>query len=94
MQLDWCKCWVFGSQKTPFGPWVSENTLAYVHIMKHLYFPAMDDIYNNILKEYAKLLVSSFVAMIARIMQDTVDDCLIADVDHHEKLFPKILCKL
>ena len=25
LQLDWCKTWIFGSSKTPFGPWVSEK---------------------------------------------------------------------
>ena len=28
LQLDWCKSWPFGSDKTPFGPWTSENALA------------------------------------------------------------------
>ena len=34
LQLDWCKTWIFGSSKTPFGPWVSENTLACARLMK------------------------------------------------------------
>ena len=39
LQLDWCKTWIFGSKNTPFGPWVLENTLGYVCVMKHLYEP-------------------------------------------------------
>ena len=27
LQIDWCKTWVFGSQKTPFGLCVSETLL-------------------------------------------------------------------
>ena len=30
---------MFGSENTPFGLWVSENTLGYVRVMKHLYQP-------------------------------------------------------
>jgi hypothetical protein len=32
MSLEWCRIWTFGSKETPYGPWVSENSLAYVRI--------------------------------------------------------------
>ena len=37
MQLDWCKCWNFGSEGKSFRPWVSENVLAYARIFKSVY---------------------------------------------------------
>ena len=68
LQLDWCKTWIFGSQKTPFGPWVSENTLAYVRVMKHIYTP-LDNIPDVKVRKKSKLLVQAMLAMVSRIMQ-------------------------
>lgn len=35
--IDWCRVWIYGSNKTPFGPWTSENYLAYACIFKLVY---------------------------------------------------------
>ena len=93
LQLDWCKCWGFGSIKTPFGPWVSENVLAYARIFKHMYI-FLDEINDKTIRVLSQRLVEALVAIIARIMQDTVNEELIVSLDRHVKLFLSHLCKL
>ena len=94
LQLNWCKCWIFGSAKTPFGPWVSENVLAYARIFKHMYTVSLDDINDNTMRVLSQRVVEAFVATIARIMQDTVNEELIVSLDRHIKLFLTYLCAL
>jgi hypothetical protein len=36
LQLDWCKSWPVGSDSSPFGPWISENDLAYSRMFKSI----------------------------------------------------------
>ena len=93
LQLDWCKCWTFGSTKTPFGPWVSENCLAYARVFKHVY-SSLDNVKDKKIRILSKKLVASFVATISRIMQDTVNEDLIVSLDRHIKLLLTFLCKL
>jgi hypothetical protein len=90
LSLDWCKTWSFGSQKTPFGPWVSENTLAYVRIFKSLY----GVIELLVLKPKDKeeldsvmFLVCSWYALFARIFQEEVTEISIRDTERHIKIF-------
>ena len=93
MQLDWCKCWGFGSIKTPFGPWVSENVLAYARIFKHMYI-FLDEINDKTIRVLSQRIVEALVAIITRIIQDTVNEELIVSFDRHVKLFLSYLCKL
>ena len=94
LQLDFCKCWIFGSQNTPFGPWVSENTLGYVRIMKLLYSNILDELKNDKIRKLSKQVIQSWVSVVARVMQDAVDNELLSDIDRHVKNFLTILCKL
>ena len=87
LRIDWCKCWVFGSTTSPFGPWVSENCLAYARIFKHMYI-LLDNIPNNKIKQFSKLLVQALVVLLSRIMQDTVNSKLIVSVNRHVKNIP------
>lgn len=94
LQLNWCKCWIFGSAKTPFGPWVSENVLAYARIFKHIYTVSLDGIDDNSMRVLTQRVAEAFVATIARIKQDTVNEELIVSLDRHVKLFLTYLCAL
>ena len=88
MQLDWCKCWNFGSEGKPFGPWVSENVLAYARIFKLVY-----SYLNIIIQESSKvsklasLMVQSWSAILSHIMQSEVDHESIQSLERHMKLF-------
>ena len=93
LQLNWCKSWGFGSKKTPFGPWVSENFLAYARLFKHMYV-ALNDIKDKSIRTLSKRIVESFMATVSRIMQNTVNEKLLLGLDRHVKLFLTYLCKL
>ena len=90
MSLDWCKALPFGSTKTPFGPWVSENLLAYVRMFKSVYFymsvlldENADDRKNKL--ESINLLTSAWNSLVARLMQRVATDKSIDDIERHTK---------
>jgi hypothetical protein len=90
LNLDWCKTWAFGSQKTPYGPWVSENTLAFVRIFKCTY--GVMELLVDIDKEKNELdsamfLVCSWYAVFARIFQRSITESDILDTERHIKIF-------
>ena len=74
LYLDWAKFWTFGSTQTPFGPYVSENCLAWVRGIKSIYSNIDIIVTNNNndeRKKYlqcAKKVISAWVAVISRIM--------------------------
>ena len=80
--------------KPPFGSWVSNNTLRHVHVMKHLCFIPLDDVPDDNVRMHAELMVQLFIAMTARVMQDTVDKTTIADTDRHVGSFLTVTCEL
>ena len=91
LQLDWCKTWVFGSSNTPFGPWVSENTLAYARAIKSTYC-ILYEVKDKDIQDLSFMLIQSWIAVVSRIMQDAVDDDLIQSLQRHIKIFLSILC--
>jgi hypothetical protein len=82
---------VFGSLKTPFGPWVSENTLAYARAIKSTYC-ILYEIKDKDVRELSFMLIQSWIAVVSRIMQDAVDDDLIQSLERHIKIFLSVLC--
>ena len=87
MNLDWCKCLPFGSKEKPFGSWVSENTLAYVRIIKCVYGVLDDEINDEDVSESIIYLAHIWQGTVARIMQNSVIDKYINDTERHIKLF-------
>ena len=90
LNLDWCKTWAVGSQKTPHGPWVSENTLVFVRIFKYTH-GAME-LLVDFDKEKDELdgamfLVCSWCAVFARIFQRSITESDILDTERHIKIF-------
>lgn len=95
--LDWCRIWIYGSMKTPYGPWTAENYLAYSRIIKCVYsvIPSILCLRSDCpkLKRISTLVVqvtSAFNAMLARIMQPNCSSALIEDTERHIKLFLSI----
>ena len=73
-KLDWCRSWTFGSTTKPFGPWVSENCLAYCRVFKMAYSSLdMITITNENgardLIDVGQFVASCFVAVLARVLQ-------------------------
>jgi hypothetical protein len=90
LNLDWCKTWVFGSKDTPFGPWISENTLAFVRIFKCTFGVMELLIKSDEDKEEldsAMFLVCAWYAVFARIFQSEVTELHIQDTQRHIKIF-------
>ena len=92
MSSDWCKTLPFGSTKTPFGPWVSDNLLACVRIFKSVYFymsvlldENADDRINKL--ESINLLTSAWNSLVARLMQRVATQKSIDDIERHVKIF-------
>jgi hypothetical protein len=94
LSLDWCRIWTYGSEKTPYGPWVAENYLGYARIIKYVYSNSniiIGDNNDNEDRKKSVLLIkqlsSALNAMISRIMQSTVSITLIKDTERHIKIF-------
>ena len=93
LYLDWAKFWTFGSTKTPFGPYVSENCLALVRGMKSIYSNIDIILTNNNTQErkgyvkMAKKVISAWVAVVSRIMATRYTDSLINSTERHIKVF-------
>lgn len=91
LSLEFCKAWNFGSMKTPHGPWVAENCLGYVRVMKGLYslmstiLPDTDPNQEKI--RMAHKCIWSFVAFVSRVMQDEHTPTLIDETECILKLF-------
>ena len=91
LKLEWCKAWNLGSTLKPFGPYVSENCLAYTRVLKCLY-STMTLIKNDtperkLLLNKSMVLISSWIALVSRIMQKTVTEELVVETERHIKIF-------
>jgi hypothetical protein len=93
LQLDWCKSWPFGSDMSPFGPWISENDLVYARMFKSIY-SYLDEIRVDDLRDISTTLVQTWVAVVSRLMQNKVNDELIESTERHIKLYVSTLCDL
>ena len=82
---------VFLIKKKPFGPWVSENYVACARILKSVYFSLQAIMENledkNDLLTKVLLLVTSWNAVVARLMQEVVTPILITDIERHINFF-------
>ena len=93
LYLDWAKFWTFGSTKTPFGPYVAENCLAWVRGIKSIYSNIDIIVTDNNSEErkkhlmVAKKVVSAWVAVVSRIMATRYTDSLIESTERHIKVF-------
>ena len=90
--LSYCRVWTFGSHEKPYSPWVSENHLAHARCFKMAY-----SFLSCILKDndeereeavmLAQLAISSWVAVVARLMQKPSDRSNNNSAERHIKLF-------
>lgn len=93
LRIDWLKAWPFGSQKTPFGPYVSENCAAFCRSMKSVYSVLDETLLNKKTEDSeehiqkSRFLISSWLAVVSRVMQDTVTYSSIDDTERHIKIF-------
>lgn len=88
LSIEFCKAWAFGSMKTPGGPWVSENCLAFARVMKSIFslLPQLLPQDGIVLKKCRKV-VWSYVAIVARIMQEEYTPFLVDETDCFIKIF-------
>ena len=97
INVEWVKALPFGSSKNPFGPWVSENLLAYARIFKSVYFSlallipedaeCMDDeVTREDILDSVFLLVTAWNATVARLMQRVATEESIEDIERHIKI--------
>ena len=77
----------FGSKDKPFGSWVSENSLAYLRIIKCIYGILDDILDDDEVTESIIYLLNMWQATVSRIMQSVVNDDLINDTERHIKMF-------
>ena len=91
LKLYWCKAWNFGSIEKPFGPYVSENCVALCRVLKSAY-STMPMIRNQTdereeLLSKCMLMITAWIALVARLMQTEVTEELVVDVERHIKIF-------
>lgn len=92
LSLQFCKAWAFGSAKTPTGPWVSENCMAFTRIMKSVFscLETLEARGNGLPREpvlQTRKVIWSYVAVVSRIMQDEYNDTLIDETEACIKIF-------
>ena len=91
LKLEWCKAWNLGSNEKPFGPYVSENCMAYARVLKSIY-STISMIKNASQKrkellDKGMVLISSWIALVSRLMQREVTEELVVDTERHVKIF-------
>ena len=97
--LHHCRIWTFGSSDKPFSPWVSENHLAYARCFKMAYsalccIREQDDEEREEATRLAMLVIHSWQAVVARLMQKPSDKENNNSAERHIKVFLSYLDKV